>query len=53
MAEHVLDVCGMAEPSWYDGVGHAPFWEDPVRFDRELVEFAARVGVRDQQPSGL
>jgi hypothetical protein len=27
--------------------------EDPVRFDRELVEFAARVGVRDQQPSGL
>ena len=53
MAEHVLDVCGMAEPSWYDGVGHAPFWEDPVRFDRELVEFAARVGVRDQQPAGL
>jgi pimeloyl-ACP methyl ester carboxylesterase len=42
MAEHVLDVCDTAEASWYDGVGHMPFLEDPVRFDRELAEFAAR-----------
>jgi non-heme chloroperoxidase len=43
MAEHVLDVCGTAEPSWYDGVGHLPFLEDPVRFDRELGAFVNRV----------
>ena len=43
MAEHVLDVCPTAEPSWYDGVGHLPFVEDQVRFDRELGEFADRV----------
>jgi non-heme chloroperoxidase len=53
MAEHVLDVCGTATPSWYDGVGHMPFWEDPVRFDRELGEFVAHVGVRGQQPAAL
>lgn len=43
MAEQVLDVCTTAEASWYDGVGHMPFLEDPVRFDRELAEF---VGVQ-------
>ena len=42
MAEHVLDVCDTAEPSWYDGVGHLPFLEDPARFDRELGEFVER-----------
>ena len=44
MAEHVLEVCGTAEASWYEGVGHVPFLEDPARFDRELGEFAARAG---------
>jgi non-heme chloroperoxidase len=43
MAEHVLEVCETAEPSWYEGVGHAPFLEDPLRFNRELAEFAGRV----------
>lgn len=42
MAEHVLEVCPTAEPSWYDGLGHMPFLEDPVRFDRELAAFVAR-----------
>jgi non-heme chloroperoxidase len=37
----VLDVCGPAEPSWYDDVGHLPFLEDAARFDRELGAFAA------------
>ena len=43
MAEHVLDLCPTAEPSWYEGVGHLPFLEEPSRFNRELAEFAARV----------
>lgn len=42
MAEYVLDVCRTASPSWYDGVGHMPFLEDPPRFNRELADFAAR-----------
>ncbi len=43
MAEHVLTACGTAAPSWYDGVGHMPFWEDPERFNRELAAFSDRV----------
>jgi pimeloyl-ACP methyl ester carboxylesterase len=48
MAEHVLDVCGTARPSWYDGVGHVPFWEDAARFDRELGEL---VGYSNYAPA--
>ena len=43
MAQHVLETCGAAEASWYEGIGHLPFLEDPVRFDRELGEFVSRV----------
>ena len=43
MAEHVLAVCGTAGASWYDGVGHMPFVEDTVRFDRELAELVRQV----------
>jgi pimeloyl-ACP methyl ester carboxylesterase len=42
MAAHVLGVCPTAVASWYEGVGHAPFLEDPVRFDRELLALAGR-----------
>jgi non-heme chloroperoxidase len=42
MSEHVLDVCETARASWYDGIGHLPFVEDPARFDRELRQLAAR-----------
>lgn len=28
-----------ARLSEYPGIGHAPFWEEPVRFNRELAEF--------------
>jgi non-heme chloroperoxidase len=38
MAEHVLATCPTAQPSWYDGVGHTTFLEDPDRFNRELAE---------------
>jgi non-heme chloroperoxidase len=37
MAEHVLATCPTAEASWYDGVGHTPFLEEPERFNRELA----------------
>lgn len=42
MAEHVLSTCGTAVPSWYDEVGHMPFWEAPGRFDRELTALVER-----------
>ena len=48
MAEHVLDVCANARASWYDGIGHLPFLEDPIRFDRELREFAIEAGDRQR-----
>ncbi len=32
-----LALCPAATESWYDGVGHMPFWEMPERFDRELA----------------
>lgn len=34
-----------ARISWYDSVGHSPFWEDAPRFNRELAAF-----VRGAQP---
>jgi non-heme chloroperoxidase len=43
MAEHVLATCPVAEPSWYDGVGHTPFLEQPERFNRELAALTRRV----------
>jgi non-heme chloroperoxidase len=43
MAEHVLAICPVAEASWYDGVGHTPFLEDPERFNRELAALTRRV----------
>ena len=42
MGRHILDVCPTAEASWYEGVGHAPFLEDPERFNRELAGFTRR-----------
>jgi non-heme chloroperoxidase len=41
MAEYVLSHCKTAEASWYEGVGHAPFLEEPLRFNTELKRFAA------------
>jgi len=42
MAEHTLTACPAATASWYDGVGHMPFWEEPDRFDRELADLTRR-----------
>jgi len=41
MADYILKHCRTAEASWYDGVGHAPFLEEPLRFNAELKRFAA------------
>jgi non-heme chloroperoxidase len=43
MAEHVLATCPTAEVSWYDGVGHTAFLEEPERFNRELAALTRRV----------
>jgi non-heme chloroperoxidase len=40
MADYILKHCKTAEASWLDGVGHAPFLEDPIRFNTELKQFA-------------
>jgi non-heme chloroperoxidase len=41
MAEHHARVIPHARASYYAGVGHATFWEDPDRFNAELRGFAA------------
>ena len=43
MAEHVLATCPVAEPSWYEGVGHTPHLEEPERFNHELAALTRRV----------
>jgi pimeloyl-ACP methyl ester carboxylesterase len=40
MAEHALSVCPAATASWYDDVGHMPFWEASDRFNHELADLA-------------
>ena len=42
-AEYALKSCPTATVSWYEGAGHAPFVEDPARFNRELTAFVRRV----------
>jgi non-heme chloroperoxidase len=43
MADYILKHCKGAQASWYDGVGHAPFLEEPLRFNTELKDFAGKV----------
>ena len=43
MSRHVAGLASHARLSIYPGVGHAPFWEAPERFNRELHEFRASV----------
>ena len=37
---HLLSCISQAKHSLYKGIGHAPFFEDSERFNRELAEFA-------------
>jgi pimeloyl-ACP methyl ester carboxylesterase len=38
-AKHTAATIPGAKLSVYDGVGHAPFWEDTARFNAELAAF--------------
>ena len=40
-ARHIASHIPQANVSVYERVGHAPFWEDADRFNREVLEFAA------------
>jgi non-heme chloroperoxidase len=40
MAELIQQTCPGCQMSAFAGTGHAPFLEDPARFNRELAEFA-------------
>jgi non-heme chloroperoxidase len=39
MSEHIMRHCEAATVSWFEGVGHASFLEEPERFNRELALF--------------
>lgn len=40
MGRHLLALCPGATASWYSATGHAPFLENPIRFNNELYHFA-------------
>ena len=42
MGDHILKTCGTSTASWYAETGHAPFLEDPARFNRELADFVRK-----------
>jgi len=43
MGRYTASVVPNARLSVYDGIGHAPFWEDTARFNRELAELTRAV----------
>jgi len=53
MAEHILATCPTAKVSWYDGIGHVPFLEQPDRFNRELAELTRRAHGPVLGPDGV
>jgi non-heme chloroperoxidase len=40
MADYIARHCRTATLSWFEGVGHMPFFEEPERFNGELAQFA-------------
>jgi pimeloyl-ACP methyl ester carboxylesterase len=42
VARYTTRVISHARTSFYDAVGHMPFWEDTRRFNRELAELVTR-----------
>jgi pimeloyl-ACP methyl ester carboxylesterase len=41
IAEHHARLIPHAKTSWYEGIGHTPFREEPDRFNAELRAFAS------------
>ena len=39
MGRYTASVVPNAKASFYEGVGHSPFWEDAARFNQEVAEF--------------
>jgi non-heme chloroperoxidase len=44
MADVIEAAIPGAQKSIYDGIGHAPFMEDPTRFNNEIAELARKAG---------
>jgi len=43
LGQYVARTVPNAQASFYDGVGHSPFWEDAARFNTEVAAFAGKV----------
>jgi non-heme chloroperoxidase len=43
MRDHLARLARHAKTSTYPGAGHAPFWDAPERFNRELRDFRERI----------
>jgi non-heme chloroperoxidase len=46
MSEYIERHCKYVSTSWFEGVGHAPFLEEPDRFNQELAVFARETARR-------
>jgi pimeloyl-ACP methyl ester carboxylesterase len=46
VARYTTSVISRARSSFYAGVGHMPFWENPSRFNRELTELVTQANQR-------
>lgn len=49
VADYILRQIPGAKSSFYENIGHSPFWEDSERFNSELADFAS--SVRDTSAS--
>jgi non-heme chloroperoxidase len=49
VAEYIALQVPNAEVAIFENSGHCPFWEEPERFNAELVKFVDGVGLRAEQ----
>ena len=53
MGERILKTCRTSSASWYPGTGHAPFLENPSRFNSELADFVRKTRASQQKTDGI